>query len=346
MASQIEKKYKETIEAIFRELTPEDLEQEVLEPLLQPLRIYVNDIARFHTAQIFTAKFRKFLATRDRVVTLTQELAHHGLLEEARRYQQQINQILDQALSLLNRGLEDSASLTEDIDAIIAKIEEAKNINTVRALSEAVIDAGREVRDRQDSIREGLTKLTAELTNCRNQIDDLESQLADTRVKAERDHLTGLRNRRAFDRDLEEAIERAHRFENPLCLLILDLDHFKKINDDYDKRIGDDVLINFARLLESSLRDFDLTYRIAGDKFAVVFSGCPLKRAQSVGERVRKYLADHRYRIDDHEFRLTISGGLAELKPGDDARSLLQRADQQLDSAKNEGRNRVKSQGA
>jgi len=343
MTNSIEKKYLDTIEAIFRELTPDTLESDTLEPLLQPLRIYVGDIARFHTDQIFTAKLRKFLEARDRIITLTRDLEDKGLLEEALKYQQEVNKVLDQVLGLLSSGMRDGSRIQEDLEVIIRKVEEAKSLNTVRALSEAVIEAGRAVQDRQHSIRNGLEKLTEELTRCKTQIEDLESQLEDTRVKAERDHLTQLRNRMAFDRDLVEAINRAHRFQNPLCLLLLDLDNFKEINDEYGHQIGDDVLVNFARLLETSLRDFDLTYRIGGDEFAVLFSGCSLKRARSVGERVRKYLADHRYRVDGHDFRLTISGGLVALAEGETADILYKRADEQLYAAKQEGRDRVEA---
>ena len=343
MSNPTDDKYRETIETIFRELTPDVVEADTLEPLLQPLRIYVSDIARFHTDQIFTAKLRKFLEARDRIVTLTRELEDRGLLEEAGKYQQEVNKILDQVLDLLAATMKDSSRVHEDLDVIIRKVEEAKALNTIRALGELVIEAGRAVQDRQHSIRHGLEKLTEELARCKSQIEDLECRLEDTRINAELDHLTKLRNRRAFDRDLTEAINRAHRFENPLCLLLLDLDNFKEINDAYGHLIGDDVLVNFARLLETSLRDFDLTYRIGGDEFAVLFSGCSLERAHSVGERVRKYLADNRYRVDGHVFTLTISGGLVDLAEGETAAALYKRADEQLYAAKKEGRDRLET---
>ncbi|MDJ0840735.1 MAG: diguanylate cyclase [Acidobacteriota bacterium] len=339
MNAAITKKYKWAIETILSELTPEEAES--LEPQLQPLRIYINDIGRFHTPQIFVSKFRKFLEARDRIIALSLHLEEGGFTAEARQYQDAINSILEQVLDLLSNGLGKTRDITEDIEDIIDKVEKARSINNIRSLSEIFVQAGRSMVQKTRSLQDGLSKLSNELTRCKSQIEDLETQLVETREKAEHDHLTKLRNRRAFERDLDEAVERAHRFKNPMCLLLLDLDHFKNINDTYGHQVGDDVLVNFARLIQGSLRDFDLIYRLGGDEFAVIFSGCTLERAAKVGERVRKFLAEHQYRDQDLEFSLTMSAGLAQLTKGENGPSLYKRTDGELYRAKHGGRNRV-----
>ena len=339
MSSPIEKKFKWAVETIFSELTIED--DESLDPLLQPLRIYVNDIGRFHTPQIFVSKFRKFMEARDRVMALNQHLQHQGLASEAREYQDAINHILDQVVSLVSGAMDNTVGSAVEFEQIIEKVEKARSINNVRGLSDIFVQAGKSMVQKTRGIHKGLSKLSDELTRCKTQIEDLETKLVETKAKAEHDHLTQLRNRRAFDRDLDEAIERAHRFKNPLCLLLLDLDHFKDINDTYGHQVGDDVLVNFGKLIQSSLRDFDLIYRLGGDEFAVIFSGCTLERATKVGERVRKFLADHPYLEQDLEFTLTMSGGLTQLTQAENGPTLYKRSDEQLYVAKHDGRNKV-----
>lgn len=339
MGSNTEKKLKEAFETIFNELSIED--NDGLEALLQPLRIYVGDIGRFHTQQIFVSKFRKFLEMRDQALASIAVLEEQGQTENARRYQEEINLILDQVLELLTRNMNDTDSISQNLENIVEKLEKAKTINNVRALTDAFVNAGREMVEGSRTIRDGLAKLSTELHRCKAQIEDLESELEDTKSQADQDHLTQLGNRRAFDRDFNEAVDRAHRFNNPLCLLLIDLDNFKEVNDTYGHQVGDDVLVNFGKLIKTSLRDFDLTYRIGGDEFSVIFSGCNLSRAQGVGDRLRQFLAKHQYKVGDVEFRLTLSGGLAQLAEGETAKQFYKRTDRCLYTAKSQGRNQI-----
>ncbi len=162
------------------------------------------------------------------------------------------------------------------------------------------------------------------------------------RTDAAHDGLTGLANRRSAMARLEAEIAQAHRRGQPLVLLALDLDHFKRVNDAYGHAAGDRVLTEFATILRESLRLGDLGARVGGEEFIALLPQTEALAARHVAERIREQCERHEVAHDDDtSIRFTISIGLASLHPGDDAAALLARADQALYRAKHGGRNRV-----
>ncbi len=153
------------------------------------------------------------------------------------------------------------------------------------------------------------------------------------------DPLTGLRNRRFLDRTLAYELVRRRRYERPLTLMLLDLDHFKRVNDTRGHDVGDDVLRAVGDTLRQILRRADLAARYGGEEFAVVFPETPAEGAVVVAERVRRTVQG----LDVQGLTITTSIGLASVEgvwEGDPA-ALLRAADQALYRAKREGRNRV-----
>lgn len=150
------------------------------------------------------------------------------------------------------------------------------------------------------------------------------------------DELTGVFNRRQFDDDLAELSG-----AGPAFLLLLDLDHFKRVNDSRGHVFGDEVLARCARLLHEHVRMHDRVYRYGGEAFAVVLSGCTAEQAARVAERVRAAVEGRLGRMSgDASLKLTISAGLVALHPGRVKAELLE-ADTLLYAAKAAGRNRV-----
>ena len=158
-----------------------------------------------------------------------------------------------------------------------------------------------------------------------------------------RDPLTGLCNRREFDRRLRDELLRCERYRHPLSLLMLDLDHFKAINDSHGHPVGDKVLREVADIVKHALRASDEVARDGGEEFAVILPETANSGAQVLAERIRVAVADHTLAIDDQRrINVTLSIGLANF-PGDagtDAR-LIVAADSALYAAKRAGRNRV-----
>ncbi len=165
----------------------------------------------------------------------------------------------------------------------------------------------------------------------------------DLREQASTDALTGLPNRRHFLRRLEDELERVRRrTTREACVLMLDLDHFKRINDQYGHAAGDSLLRHFANLLRQELRATDTAGRIGGEEFAVILPGSGLQAALGFAERVCGKLADHPMSLGRHAVSITVSIGVTSILDDDlSADAVLSRADQALYQAKDGGRNRV-----
>ena len=158
------------------------------------------------------------------------------------------------------------------------------------------------------------------------------------------DPLTKLLNRRAVLRKLEEQVNSVKRYGEGLSLVMLDIDHFKKVNDSFGHLTGDDVLAGVASLLSSSIRVTDFAGRYGGEEFIVVLTRTRLDGALVVAHRLRRIVDEARTKDSDgNEIQVTVSLGLTEYRQGDDPRSLISRADEALYMAKENGRNRVET---
>lgn len=156
--------------------------------------------------------------------------------------------------------------------------------------------------------------------------------------KASTDSLTGLFNREAFMDILKKEIARSERSHSHLCLLMFDIDHFKKVNDNYGHLTGDRVLMRMGKVLPDQLRRGDVVARYGGEEFIAMVPDTDMGHAKKLAEKLRK-------RIEDLNFkdlpRITVSIGCACLRHGEPASSLIERSDNALYDAKRQGRNRV-----
>lgn len=157
------------------------------------------------------------------------------------------------------------------------------------------------------------------------------------------DPLTGLANHRAFHTGLLAEVERARRHGRPLALAVIDVDHFKQVNDTHGHQVGDGVLVEVARRLALAGRRGDLIARVGGEEFAWIVPEAELAAAEGVAERARRAIAGATF---PGVGSLTVSVGVAELGPGDGAVELYGNADAALFAAKRSGRNRTHLHGA
>ncbi|SFX06634.1 diguanylate cyclase (GGDEF) domain-containing protein [Pseudomonas sp. NFACC49-2] len=156
-----------------------------------------------------------------------------------------------------------------------------------------------------------------------------------------RDPLTGTGNRIAMDQTLEREIDMSRRHMQPLSLLMLDIDHFKRINDTHGHGVGDEVLRTVAESIKQQLRNVDMVFRFGGEEFLILLSNTSREAAAMVGERLRYAAQVQDYFVAGTRIELTVSLGCATLLPGESAESLLRRVDSALYVAKREGRNRL-----
>jgi diguanylate cyclase (GGDEF)-like protein len=172
-------------------------------------------------------------------------------------------------------------------------------------------------------------------------------------VESEHDPLTGLRNRRTLESRLGSVVREAHRRverahwpaglrrggETQDYLAVLDIDHFKRINDGFGHLFGDEVLVLLASLMRKSFRDEDLLFRFGGEEFVVILLAHSAEDARNALERFRSLVASHRFPQIE---RITMSIGMSRIRPGDVPSTVVGRADQALYYAKEQGRNQVR----
>ena len=155
------------------------------------------------------------------------------------------------------------------------------------------------------------------------------------------DGLTQIANKRYFTEFVEREIARAERHQRPLVLLMLDIDHFKKINDQHGHLTGDRILCGVAQLIAPEVRREELLARWGGEEFAVVLPETPIEGARQFGERIRQLVEEARFEYDGLTVQVTVSVGATTLAQCDTVESLIARTDALLYRAKEQGRNRV-----
>jgi diguanylate cyclase (GGDEF)-like protein/PAS domain S-box-containing protein len=159
---------------------------------------------------------------------------------------------------------------------------------------------------------------------------------------ASSDELTGMANRRTFRAELRREVARALRYSQPLALIAVDLDHFKRINDAHGHEVGDAVLIGFSEVARRTLRQIDLIGRIGGEEFDILAPDTNLEDAAHLAERLAHELRHSTFHCRDIEVGITASFGVTALSgPDDSADAMLRRSDQAMYSAKLAGRDRV-----
>ena len=174
--------------------------------------------------------------------------------------------------------------------------------------------------------------------------DYLRANLDHSLELAVTDQLTGLHNRRYMTGQLDALLQRAAAGGEPVSLLVIDIDHFKRVNDSFGHDAGDEVLREFAVRLASNVRAIDLPVRHGGEEFVVVMPDTELEDARRIAERIRLHVAGSPFRVMDGEELLTVTisiGVACSAGAGDTASTLIKRADEAVYLAKSEGRNRV-----
>ena len=155
------------------------------------------------------------------------------------------------------------------------------------------------------------------------------------------DSLTGLFNRRKFFEELDREVERVSRYESPMSLIMLDIDHFKGINDEYGHQMGDEVLRSLSEILIANTRKTDIVARYGGEEFIIILTETPLAGAHDVADRIRSEVEQASILGAGIEIRFTVSLGLTDFQPKDNVDIIVGRADEALYTAKRNGRNRI-----
>jgi diguanylate cyclase (GGDEF)-like protein len=189
---------------------------------------------------------------------------------------------------------------------------------------------------------EKMSKLNDQIVDITRELEKKNIQLSEALTTVKRimntDPLTGIFNRRAIDKMINREISFALRHKLPLSVVMIDIDHFKKINDTYGHETGDNVLKNFAKKIKKLIRNEDIFGRYGGEEFILILPNTNIDSAYKVTERIRKEI--EKMKLKGIKGNITASFGLTEILPADNQDSLIKRADDALYLAKRNGRNR------
>lgn len=220
------------------------------------------------------------------------------------------------------------------------KLDEAKDITQIQHL---IVDIIKGTND----IAESSKQLNQQLEEATSQIENLSKKLEETEREVLLDALTGLNNRKAFDKKIKELYEIFEKSEGFFSVVIMDIDFFKKFNDQYGHHIGDEVLSIVGSNLRKNLKGKDFSARYGGEEFIALLPNTTLGNACIVANQIREEISKKRLKIKKTGQtigNITISMGVSKIRNGDSVISVVERADAALYMAKDSGRNNVKSE--
>lgn len=246
---------------------------------------------------------------------------------------------MDEILDMVQVHLASSATYSGSLDMRAEALKGDPSPAAIRKTVGLLLEENR-------AMRAETAKLSTSLENTKAQIKELRSSLEESRENEMRDPLTGIANRRRFDDWVAEETERARSEGKPLCLVLADIDHFKRINDKFGHMVGDEVIKYFANLLSRSVKGDLMVARIGGEEFAILLPGMRTAEAERAMEQLRLKLRETKFVITENRIPIglvTASFGIGEFSDYDDVGMLRNRADRNLYLAKRAGRNRVVS---
>ena len=249
----------------------------------------------------------------------------------------QVKGEIEQVMAMIGAAAGSAYNYTENLANASEKLDRADDGAGVRVIVESLVQATKEV--------ERINKaLEARLSASKLEITELQEILEAVRSESLTDPLTSLANRKSFDDTLVKALAAAQTRREPLSLMLMDIDHFKKFNDSYGHLTGDQVLRLVAIAVKQNVKGQDISARYGGEEFAVILPGTALRAAITVADQIRRAVMNKellKRSTGEHLGRVTMSIGVATLGQGDTPQSLIERADVCLYAAKRSGRNRV-----
>jgi diguanylate cyclase len=231
----------------------------------------------------------------------------------------------------------------EKIGTYSEKISHASDIGELNAVLDEVLRETRLVQSEALSSRDKMIAARQEAEEAEARIHTLEAKLKHMSEMVREDALTGSLNRRGMDDVFERETARAERRGTPLCVALLDLDDFKKLNDTHGHQAGDEALKHLVRIVKDTLRPMDVIARYGGEEFLILLPETTIEGAEQTMTRVQRELTRHFFLHETEKLFITFSCGVALRQPNEDQVSLVKRADMAMYKAKKSGKNRVVS---
>lgn len=250
--------------------------------------------------------------------------------------------LLQEVMRVINDFSGETKNYNKGVDDYLEKFDHEFNDDSIK-------DAVKELISATVNLKQNGEKMSHKLEESTKEITVLRKNLEQVTLESQRDALTGVFNRKAFDKMFEERMQAMQEHPYELCLLMIDIDHFKQFNDRFGHLLGDEVLKIVARALMDTLKGRDVVARFGGEEFIVLLPETPMEGALKVAEIIRATIASKELKRKDtgeNYGNISVSIGAARFRHGSDTlESLTRRADEALYQAKHHGRNRVAKEG-
>jgi diguanylate cyclase len=273
-------------------------------------------------------------------------------LKEVLYKQSQLKHSLNEAKDALKHmlagfvdHLADFAEATSDyhdkIEVCAEKINAANDITELENVLSEVMRETRTIQINAQRSRDELRSTQKKVKESEARIQELEHELQETSQLVRYDQLTGVLNRRGLEEMFQKEVARAGRHDTVLCVGLLDIDNFKKLNDSMGHDAGDQALIHLAAVCREALRPQDTVARYGGEEFIVLLPETPLADASLAMQRLQRELTKKFFLHDNEKVLITFSAGVTQMHPDDTQASVIKRADEAMYQAKQTGKNRV-----
>jgi diguanylate cyclase len=285
------------------------------------------------TIDILIGNKRKFDASINRELYAT-FVKQQSDTETAEDFPQQLQDVISSAREFLATAISDNRT---QIEALGEVTSQAQTSGDPRSIIEKLVDELARANARATALETNFVASTAELDRIRDSLKAAEE-------RSNTDALTGLANRRSMDEFFRSAQIAAMEGDEPLSILMIDIDHFKQFNDTYGHQVGDQVLRLVARVLQDGVRDSDFAARYGGEELIAVLRGAALATCAEVAERIRLRISEARLtrRTTGQAISsITVSIGVAQFRLAESAEAMIERCDRCLYEAKRLGRNRT-----
>jgi len=244
---------------------------------------------------------------------------------------------IEQVMAMIDAAAGSASNYTHSLADMTEKLGNSKDREGLRAIVESLVHTAKEMEAYNHNLEERLNA-------SKQEIDELQVNLEAVRTESLTDPLTQLANRKFFDATLEQAIAAAQENNEPLSLLMTDIDHFKKFNDSFGHLTGDQVLRLVAMSVKQNVKGQDTAARYGGEEFVIILPDTTLRSAITVADHIRRAVMTKelmKRSTGEHLGRVTISVGVASWHKNDTPQMLIERTDGCLYAAKRHGRNRV-----
>ncbi len=250
--------------------------------------------------------------------------------------------------TFIDRMAEMTTSTGEYHNKIEKYTEEIGRTEDINKLNQILGNLMKDTRGMQLDMmrsRDELELAHKQVREAEEKVRQLEAELDHVSELVHEDHLTGTLNRRGMEDAFGRELSRADRINSPLCVSLLDIDHFKRLNDTYGHDAGDEALVHLVRVVKEALRPSDVIARFGGEEFVIILPDTVLDEAVKVMTRVQRHLTKNFFMHDNQRLLITFSAGVALRAAGEGPESIISRADRALYQAKEAGRNRVVAAG-